>query len=81
MARHNWSLVMVSFQSSDDPPGCSRGEDENDYEEDDYYYSDRDYYVEDNDTLIHQYPFWVGAAENTALSCSMLLILIYWFYK
>ena len=73
MDRHNWSLVMVSYQSSNDFWVYRRGENEYDYEDDDYYYGNEDYYVEDDGRLIHQYPFWIGANENTAFSCSMLL--------
>ena len=67
MERHNWSLVMVAYQSSDDH---SREE----MEEDDYYddyYNDEDYSVGNNTMLVLTYPFWIGTAENTAYKCGM----------
>ena len=75
MDRHNWSLVMVAYQSSDDQ--YSRGEVEygEDYE-DDYYYSDEDYYAENKTILTLTYPFWIGATENAAYSCGVYCVVI-----
>ena len=78
--RHNWSLVMVTYQSSEDQYRRSREDMEDYYEYDSdekYYgeddeYSDEDYYYAENKTkLTHTYPFWIGAAENTAYSCGV----------
>lgn len=69
MGRHNWSLVMVSYRSSDDH---SRQEAEDDY--DDYY--SEDYNVENNTVLILTYPFWIGTSENTAYSCGVYCIIV-----
>jgi len=63
--RLNWSLVMITHQTTEEDYTQSM---EDYYEED--YYDD----VENKTVHTHQYPVRIGTSENTAYSCGMYSI-------